>query len=341
MPVDIDFHLPFPAPCTAPQAVERARARGVEWACELGLLPRTEQAADYFLSLRLDDVATGFGPGARGADLDVMTDVITWTAICDDFFDGTAGDHPDTARAAVAALSASVGDRPPGPAGRHPAGPLAEATADLWGRMARPMSPSWQVRARANWHRFLRSFLAEAEARHEGSVPTTAEYFALRRETMAMYVYLDAAERAGRYEVPDQVLASAPVRELARLQIEILACCNDVHSVEHEQARGDTHNLVLVLERREGLDRAAAIERIRRWVHERSTRFLRVADGIPALCERMGLGAAEQGVTDRHVLAMQHQLRVTYDWSAATSRYSAQGARAGVPARRPRYLTIV
>jgi hypothetical protein len=340
MPTFIDFHLPFPAPSTQESEVERARLRGVTWAREQGLLGPSDKAVGYFLGMRLADVATGFSPDARGADLDVMTDLITWTAVCDDFFDGPVGDDPDRAAAAVSELARiTTGAAPSGP--RHPDNPLVAATEDLWARMVGPMSGNWRARAARNWRRFLSSFLAEAAARHAGRIPTVSEYFTLRQETMAMYVYLDAVERSNRREVPERVLSSAAIQELLRLEIEILACCNDIHSVEHEEARGDTHNLVLVLETRENLTRDDAFERIRSWVHDRSERFHRIRADLPGLYASLGLTPAERTAAEAHVTAMMHQIRVTYDWSRATARYVAPAAESDpAGAARPQYMAL-
>ncbi|MFD4373697.1 hypothetical protein [Streptomyces sp. NPDC058486] len=334
MPIDVDFHLPFPAVEVRPEAHERARRRGVAWATAQGLIPPTEAATGYFLAMRLADVAAGFAPEADGADLDVMTDLITWTAVCDDFFDGPAGDDPEFAAAAVTALTTDTGPMTTPPAGVEA---LARATADLWARMREPMSPAWRARAGHNWGRFLRSFLAEADARRAGTVPGLAGYLALRRETMAMYVYLDAVERAGRYEVPGRVLADPAVRELAELQIDIIAHCNDVHSIEHEEARGDTHNLVLVLAHGTRRPRAEVIEEIRHRVDGLVTRFLHTAATVPALCDRLSCDPTERAATVRHLTALTRQLRVTYDWSLATRRYAEPSASG----RRPDYLRSI
>ncbi|MEU6760227.1 hypothetical protein [Streptomyces sp. NPDC046685] len=342
MPTDVDFPLPFTAPRPTPDAVEQAQRRGVDWAVGHSLLQPTDAAIGYFMAMRLADVATGFCPKAGGPDLDVMTDVITWTAVCDDFFDGPAGDDPVFAADVVRALLSTTA--PYGEAGAHPAAApppvppgaegLAGATADLWHRLQAPMTERWRERAARNWARFLRSFLAEAAARRSGTVPDLRDYLALRRETMAMYVYLDATERTGRYEVPERVLADPTVRRLAELEIDILAHCNDVHSVEHEEARGDTHNLVLVLEAAGGHGRARVIEEIRGRVGGLAQEFQRLAAGIPALCDRLSCDPYERLSTERHLRAMTRQLRVTYDWSLATRRYADQ-ARSG---RRPEYL---
>ncbi|KQV19261.1 MULTISPECIES: hypothetical protein [unclassified Kitasatospora] len=336
MPTDVDFHLPFTAPKPVPDAVEQAQRRGVDWAVQHGLLRPTDAAVGYFLAMRLADVAAGFCPKAGGPDLDLMTDVITWTAVCDDFFDGPAGDDPAFAAAVVAALTAVTGAKGPVTASA-PAGAegLAAATADLWARLHAPMTEQWRDRAGRSWARFLRSFLAEADARRARTVPDLAGYLALRRETMAMYVYLDAAERTGRYEVPERVLADPTLRRLSELQIDILAHCNDVHSVEHEEARGDTHNLVLVLEAGSRRPRGEVIEEIRRRVGGLTEEFLHNAAGIPGLLVRLSCDPYERMSTDRYIRAMTHQLRVTYDWSLATRRYAGQLA-AG---RRPEYLT--
>jgi len=285
VPTNVEFYLPFPAGAPKRAEIDRACQRGVQWARDQGLLKQTKSALDYYLGMMLADVAAGFCPDATGADLDVMTDVITWTAVCDDFFDGPAGDDPALAAAVVGELCAlteyPVVDR------LASGGVLVSATADLWARLVEPMSARWRLRAGRNWRRFLRSFLAEVTARHSGEVPTLAGYLALRRETMAMYLYLDATERAGRYEVSERILASEQIRQLGLLEIDIIAYCNDVHSVEHEEARGDTHNLVLVLERGGGGTREEVIEEIRRLVRANSERFLRIAAEIPALCDQL------------------------------------------------------
>ncbi|HKS48359.1 MAG TPA: terpene synthase family protein [Amycolatopsis sp.] len=340
MPIEVDFHLPFPAPRPERAEVERAGQRAVRWAHDHGLLQPTDSALGYYVGMMLADVAAGFCPDASGADLELMTDVIVWTAVCDDFFDGPAGDDLEQATSIVDELIAVTEHPPITPTD---GGVLVNATADLWTRLIEPMSDRWRERARQSWQRFLRSFLAEVIARRSRVVPTLDDYLALRRESMAMYLYLDATERVNRYEVPSSILASEEIRRLGLLEIDIIAFCNDVHSVEHEEARGDTHNLVLVLEHEGRGTREAVIEEICRLVHDKSEQFLSIAAEIPALCRRVGATANEQAITQRYVTAMTHQIRVTHDWSMATRRYSSHAsdtANSADPAGRRQYLAF-
>ncbi|MFD7003201.1 hypothetical protein ACFWA5_44880 [Streptomyces mirabilis] len=335
MPTDVDLPLPFTAPQLVPAALEQARRRSVRWATVHGLLQPSEAAIDSFLTMGLAEVSAGFSPKAGGPDLDVMTDVVTWTAVCDDFFDGAEKDDPAVTAAAVSAL-ASVTGSVTGSDGIRAlrAAPadveaLAGATADLWTRMRALMSPQWRARAGHNWRCFLHSFLVEANARRAGTVPVLADYLVLRRETTAMYVYLDAAERTGRYEVPERVLADPVLRRLGLLQTDTIVHCGDVHSVEHAEALGDTHNLVFVLERGTGRPRTEVIGEIRGRIRVLAGEFQHTVDAIPALYDRLACNPVERVSTERHIRAMTRQLRVTYDWS-----FNTRGFTAPDPSRR-------
>ncbi|MFG2873458.1 hypothetical protein ACGFYU_00240 [Streptomyces sp. NPDC048337] len=295
MPTDVDFPFPFTAPRPVPVAVEQARRRGVDWAVRHRLLQPTDAAIGRFTARRLADLAAGFCPKAGGTDLDVMTDVVTWAALCGDLFDGPAGDDPAFAGDVVRALlsttapygEAGAAARVPVPAGAEG---LVTATADLWERLRAPMTERWRERAGHNWARFLYSLT-------------------LRQEGMAMYLYLDAAERTGRYEVPERVLADPTARRLAELETDVL---------------------VLALEAGSGGHRAQVIDEIRHRVGGLAEEFRRLAAGLPALCDRLSCDPYERLSTERHLRAMTRQMRVTFDWSLATRRDAGRTVASGV-----------
>ncbi|MFD9392243.1 terpene synthase family protein [Streptomyces sp. NPDC060000] len=66
-------------------------------------------------------------------------------------------------------------------------------------------------------------------------------------------------ERAADITVPAAAFPAPRLRVMRQTAIDVTLMCNDVYSLEKEEARGDMDNLVLVLEHSRHLTRAEAV----------------------------------------------------------------------------------
>ncbi|MFF8774293.1 pentalenene synthase [Kitasatospora sp. NPDC015120] len=331
MPQDISMHLPFPVRINPDAA--RVAEEEMQWLLDFGLL-RSPEAVRRHRNGGYTELGVRFHPAATGEGLALAIEQQSWFFLFDDQFDGPRGDDPVQAQALVGAVQ-EVLRRRGGPDGRLRA-PIVAAFADLWTRSLSGMSDRWRSRAEQHWHQYLESYVAEARRRSRGEAPTEADYLPERRRSIGVQPTLDMAERAGHYEVPHRAFTSAPVAAMRQLVADFVILDNDLVSLEKEEARGDPHNLVLVLRRERGLSRDAAIEEVSRMRADCVERFTALEDRLPQECDRLGLTAVERDLLDRYRHdALRSLIRGVHDWAQQAGRYTAAHI---IPAERPGYL---
>ncbi|MFD9621192.1 hypothetical protein ACFWB2_28475 [Streptomyces virginiae] len=82
--------------------------------------------------------------------------------------------------------------------------------------------------------------------------------FRLRHDAIGVQPTLDLAEEIGYDELPTALFAPNAVSALRAVAAEIDSLHKDVYSPAREEASSDTHNLLLILRRDHGSDRATA-----------------------------------------------------------------------------------
>ncbi|WP_232666419.1 terpene synthase family protein [Pseudonocardia sp. TRM90224] len=291
----------------------------LNWMSGRGLLSWPDGVREY-CSWRGPELGARWFPSARRPDLQLGMDVFGWLMVLDDSFD-SLDLTPDDARRTVAQLEAVV-HRPPGVT--PPDGPaVVTAFADLWDRECVSMSPQWRRRAVVNWEEYFVCFVAETTNRFTSAELDIEEYLVLRDKSGIMYPLLDAIERIEGCELPDTVLAAEPVRQMRAACVWLCNIIQDVLSFEREQANGDLHNLVLVVEQQFGYGRQRAIDEIRNMIDEHVQQFLAAEARVPALLAELELAEELAEHLRTYVTTMRLQIRATDEWCRTSSRYSA------------------
>ncbi|EDY52275.1 terpene cyclase [Streptomyces clavuligerus] len=297
-------------------------------------------------------------PRLEGPGLDLVMDSVGLLA----FFDDLIGSHPgprdslDALHARYAAVMAADDDVPGRrqapeqeipeeeiserrtperrtPAERAPErddGPLARAWRDIWARQTRGKAPWWVRRTRARWLDYLAAAVAETTAQWEGRPPDPAACAALRRRSVAIPLFLDLAEAGGGFEVVRPAVDSPLIRRMTELCTDIVSHVNDVASLHKEEAAGELHNIVLLLEHGQGLTRDQAVDEVGARVHAFHDAFRAARAEVPALCSALRLDERQRTDLLRYADAMTSLIRGNHDWSRITRRYSA-----GADAARP------
>jgi pentalenene synthase len=316
MPSGIDLYIPFPSRISAD--ADAADARHLAWPCSFGLLD-TAAARRRHAAARYAELAARFQPHASGVALDLCVDQMSWYFIFDDYFDGP-GSAPGSAREQVAA-TAAVLDHPPGP----DAAPMVLAFADLWRRSREGMSPSWRARAARHWRAYLDGYVVEADNRARGRRFHVPDYLRLRALTIGGQPVLDLVERIGRFEVPSRAFTSAHLTTTRRTILELITIQNDIWSLEKEEAIGDLHNIVLILERERECTRSRAVDLAADLIRQRSEDYLALERALPDLYAALGLDRAERVALERYATdGMRNLARGNYDWSERTGRYATE-----------------
>lgn len=323
------FVLDIPAR-TSPDLV-RARRVLDEWIPASGLV-RSEEG---FQRLRSWDLALGAAsvyPDATGDDLDLFCRWFCLAFLFDDQFDIRDPDRPARVGEVVRELI-TIPLRPPGipPDIRCP---ITIAWAEVWPGLAEGMTNTWQDRFAVDWGRFQAAHAHEIALTAHSEPISLPGYIELRRVTVGIQHSLDAAERAGRFEVPPHACAHPLMRALRLAAVDVIAFMNDIHSLEREERRGDTHNLVTVLSRQGNLTRTQAIDEAVGMTATRLRDLKKLEARIPAMCRELRLSAREAADLHRGVQAIHHWIRGNHDWGLRTGRYTQEYS----PAALSRYV---
>ncbi|MFI9239318.1 hypothetical protein [Streptomyces sp. NPDC053079] len=323
---------PFDLPFAARTDVERHRAaaHSRSWMHRMGLLPdgRARHRDDRHDRPDMPLWAASVFGDATGPDLDLCSDHACWWAHLDELLDGPVGHDAVRVRRLVADLVAVVTGGVPG--GAVPAAePVVAALADLWARERQGMSPAWRARAVGHWAGFLHTCAIASDHRHHRHRPgrRTAlgieDYLQLRAISGVVWVILDFAERVGHYEVPPDILESAPMQAMRRITARVTGLTQDVRSLPEEEAAGDPDNMVLVLQA-QGLTREQAINHVHAVLREQTATFLTEEAHIPRLCDRLSVPQRERARVYQHIADMRAIMRGSHDF-CLTGRRSVRG----------------
>ncbi|SEG99756.1 germacradienol/geosmin synthase [Nonomuraea solani] len=319
MPQNMEFVIPFRSSVST--YLKPARRRHLGWVREHGLV-RSEAGWDEYLSWDLPQAAARTYPGTQTADDMFM--FMNWFSLAflfDDQFDATSEGRVEQ----IAHVSREMITIPFRPAGAPPEEvcPITLAWVEVWAQLSMGMSESWRNRFASSWARFLAAHAQEVRISAAGENLDLAAYIDLRRRSVGIHHSIDAAERSCRTEVPVQIQAHPLMQNMRAAAADVIAYMNDLQSLEREERRGDSHNLVTVLMRHRGCSRAAAIDEAVRMTADRLAAYLHLESRVPRLCDELGMAQNQRAATDVGVAGIRNWIRGNYDWARNTGRYTA------------------
>ncbi|MFF3015664.1 terpene cyclase [Streptomyces sp. NPDC057939] len=314
MPQDIQFDLPFPV-AVSPD-LEGARRRNLEWVGRFGLVG--VESLEWYTSWDMPRLAALGFPYARGSALDLCADAMAFFFVFDDQFDGPLGQDP----AGAAAVCGRLIDIVHGAAPPETADACSRAFADLWARSTAGAPFGWVARTAHEWEYYLAAQAHEAVGRIRGAPADMETYLQVRRGIAGTDLPLSLGERAALIHVPPAAFHSPQLRIMRQAAIDVTFMCNDVYSLEKEEARGDMDNLVLVIEHDRGCAREEAVAGAREEVHRRVARFRELALQVPGLCAQLGLSGEQAAAVDTYVQIMGVWMSGYHAWQTQTRRYT-------------------
>nr|BFD89203.1 hypothetical protein KitaXyl93_05630 [Kitasatospora sp. Xyl93] len=332
MPQNIAFDLPFSLRVSPD--MEAARSRNLAWVRDHGLVGG-ERSMDWYASWDMPRLAAYGFPDATGSGLSLCTDAMAFFFVFDDQFDGPLGLAPDRA----ARVCQGLIDIVHGAAPRHGDGPCASAFADLWRRSTDGAPAGWAARVAYEWEYYFAAHAHEAVNRRRGTPLDMEQYLQVRRGVAATALPVSLGERAAGITVPPAAFHSPQLRIMREIAIDITLMCNDVYSLEKEEARGDMDNLVLVIEHAQHRTRDEALVAAQEEVHRRCTRFQQLAREVPAMCADLALPASQRAGVDAYVDVMTAWISGYHVWETETLRYTT--ALDALPRSGPGYFENV
>ncbi|MDV5143134.1 terpene synthase family protein [Streptomyces sp. SBC-4] len=214
------------------------------------------------------------------------------------------------------------------------------AFADLWARSSDGAHPGWVARTAHEWEYYFAAQAHEAIGRLRGTPGDMEAYLQVRRGIAGTALTISLAERAAGINIPAAAFHSPQLRTMRDIAVDVPMMCNDVYSLEKEEARGDMDNLVLVIEHtRRPCTRDEAIMAARQEVDGRVERFQELALQVPAMCLQLGLTGPERAAAATYVEAMGAWMSGYHAWQTQTRRYTS--APQIIPSTGPGYFDEV
>ncbi|MFJ3788921.1 cytochrome P450 [Kitasatospora sp. NPDC090091] len=264
----------------SPGELRTAATRHDDWMIGHGLL--TPADLPRYHANTLPELIGHAYPRARGAELDLLVDVLGWFTLLDDRFDGPPGRRPAEARSLIEPLLAvPAGGRDRAAAPDDP--PLLRSWRELWQRQCATMSPAWRERSAVEWRACLATFLAESQHRAARTAPDLPETMRLRRHASCLYPFMNILERVQGAEAPARMHADPELHTLRAHTADVATLINDLCSLEREERQpAPAFNTVITLQRVHGCTRPAGIRAVR-------ARIARLRDESTALRHRLRL----------------------------------------------------
>ncbi|MBA2944439.1 terpene synthase family protein [Streptomyces himalayensis] len=312
------FDLPFPYRIS--HEGDRVAAHNREWVQRMGLV--SGEAAlrrhdRYGMSL----FACLNYPDAPREGLELVSDWVSWWAIWSDLPDDPAFvQEPGRAERFFASLTA-VASPSPQPLASVSTDPHINAFTDIWRRWCEGMSPQFIRRTRKNWVDWFASYRTRSEHRRESRTLDVEEYLTLRDVTGGGLLEMDAAERVGGYEVQPEFLESPPLEAMRHSATRVINITQDVQSLAKEEAAGDQHNLVIVLERQQNLTREKALRQIHERIRGYTDSFLRNEAEMPQFLDMLMVPVEERTSIYRYAADLRQLMRGCVDFCSASGRY--------------------
>ncbi|KAJ6471524.1 isoprenoid synthase domain-containing protein [Mycena sanguinolenta] len=168
-----------------------------------------------------------------------------------------------------------------------------------------------------NYELYLKAVTNEADERDRNVVrPSLDSYLTLRRETGAVAMCFDLL--LVPEEIPQSVLNDPRVARVERLGLDLVCVGNDILSFNVEQARGDTHNAVLVVMHERGLSTQDAMDFVGKWYCEAVEEFLEAMRDVPQ-CGSVIIRSRVK----MYFAAIANWVTSSYEWSLRSGRYFA------------------
>jgi len=304
------LYCPFPQ--TLSPYVEDAEQHTTGWVRQFNLLP-DPIAFRRFCMARFGSLAAATHPQASRAALDLIADWCSWLFILDDQCDESGlGARPDDLVALHRRLLALL-------RGAEPSihdGPLALGLCDLRPRTLAYGNTAWMRRFTAQIENYFAAGVWEASNRARGDIPDVATYVAMRPYTGGIFAYVELLNATAGVELPPSIRKHPVVQQLTCLANNVICWANDILSYAREQAQGDVHNLVLVLQREQRLTLQQAVDWVTEHHDTEMMAFLTAEAALPQFSPTI------DAALDQYVELLRSMIRGSFDWAYATARHA-------------------
>ncbi|TBU21706.1 terpenoid synthase [Dichomitus squalens] len=146
------------------------------------------------------------------------------------------------------------------PRGFRASSAVGRLTQSFWRRLTTTGSQGAQRRFIETFELFFRAVTQQAKDRASGNIPDLESYIAMRRDTSGCKPCWALIEYANNLDLPDWVMEHPVVLGLGEAANDLVTWSNDIFSYNVEQANGDTHNMIVIVQHHEKLELQEAID---------------------------------------------------------------------------------
>ncbi|CAL1699466.1 unnamed protein product [Somion occarium] len=268
---DLVSHCDFPLRCNPCEA--QASLECKEWLFRGGKMSEKKKSA--FHGLKAGLLTSWCYPKASYNELRVCCDFMNWLFHLDNISDDM-NDY-GTSRTAVDIMNALYH-----PHTYSPVSPEGRMTQDYWRRLIPTATPGTQQRFMETMDFFFQAVTQQAVDRANGVVPDLDSYIALRRDTSGCKPCWALIEYAYNLDIPDEVMEHPVIVSLGEAANDLVTWSNDIFSYNVEQSKGDTHNMIVVMMKQEGLDLQGAVEFVGNLCKQSIDRFVEDRGNLPS-----------------------------------------------------------
>jgi len=305
------LYCPFPP--TLNPYVEDAEQHTTEWVRQFNLLP-DPSAFRRFCMAEFGSLAALTHPHASRDALDLIADWCSWLFILDDRCDESGlGARPDGLAALHRRLIAILRGALPNTHDES----LAHGLYDLQRRTRTYCSTAGMRRFTGHIQEYFAAGVWEASNRAQRSIPDMASYVAMRPYTGGLFAYVELLTATAGVELSPRIRMHPIVQRLACLANTVICWANDILSYAREQAQGDVHNLVLVVQHEQRLTLQQAVERVTERHNAEMKAFLTAEAALPQLFSSVTADL------DQYVELLRSMIRGSFDWAYATARHAS------------------
>ncbi|KAH9922479.1 isoprenoid synthase domain-containing protein [Fomitopsis serialis] len=218
------------------------------------------------------------------------------------------------------------------PHSSRPTSRVGKMTKDYWQRLIQTASPGAQQRFIETFDMFFQAITEQARDRANGVIPDLESYIAIRRDTSGCKPCWALIEYANNLDLSWEVMDHPIIRGLGEAANDLVTWSNDIFSFNVEQSKGDTHNMIIVVQKQQGLDLQSAVDFVGDLCKHSIDRFHFLRENLPSWDPE----------TDQQVAVYVDGLA---DWITGSLKWSFESERyfgkQGLEVKRTRVVTLL
>ncbi|KAF5373605.1 hypothetical protein D9758_000965 [Tetrapyrgos nigripes] len=191
----------------------------------------------------------------------------------------------------------------------------AKLARDFWTRCIPDAGPGCQSRFKETLGLFFEAVNIQATARDADVIPDLESYIDVRRDTSGCKPCWALIEYALGIDLPEFVAADPVIMALNQYTNDLVTWSNDIFSYNVEQARGDTHNMIVILMECHGHTLQSSMDYVGDLCKQTIDDFNENKTKIPSW------GPEIDDNVQRYVEGLQNWIVGSLHWSFMTTRY--------------------